>query len=389
MSMEYYRGMLIQSPRMNAFREHLKNVVQPGDHVVEIGAGLGTYSFFAAEAGASRVTAIEGTSITAVAKTIARENGFSDRVEFIRGWYPRVKIPDSIDVVIFEDYPSRLFDAATFNLLRHIHEELLSPGTRLVPNRAKLFAAPVYSESNWRVVGGLGEGNDSAYGVDWNSSRQYICNTPLRMPLNGDDLRHEPKQLADIRLDVPPDADALAGSADWLFAADTTIHGLAYWFEFEVGDGVWLSNEPGKEPGSWGYLYLPIPEPLKIRAGERLTSSVSPEVRSDKTPGWLVWNLGCGGWSYSGHEFKSFAASLSDIVQSSPSWIPRLSDEAHIERKILESADGTRTVDDIAAAIRPMIPKLSDDEVRSYVLQILKGRTTGDLETRGDAERRR
>jgi protein arginine N-methyltransferase 1 len=71
MSMDYYRGMLIQRSRVEAFRRAIHAAVRPGDRVLEIGSGLGTYAFFAAEAGASKVWAVEGAPIISVAKTLA------------------------------------------------------------------------------------------------------------------------------------------------------------------------------------------------------------------------------------------------------------------------------------------------------------------------------
>ena len=120
MTMDYYRGMLIQARRIEAFRRCLSSVVQPGDRVLEIGSGLGTYAFFAADAGATKVWAVEGAAVVNVAKTLARVNEYTDRVEFIRGWFPGVEIPERVDVLIFEDYPSRLLDAWTFDFFSKI-----------------------------------------------------------------------------------------------------------------------------------------------------------------------------------------------------------------------------------------------------------------------------
>ncbi len=376
MSMEYYRGMLIQKDRMTAFREHILKVVGERDRVVEIGTGLGTYSMFAAEAGAAEVTAIEGDPIIAVAKAIARMNGYSDRIQFVRGWYPNVNIPTQVDVVIFENYSARLLDSSSFDLLRHVHRNLLKPGGRMIPDRAKIFVAPVFSEKCWSVAGPVGgDQGDSEYGIDWQPSRGYMTNLPSHMPIKGEETCHKPREIADIRLDALPDAKGLAGNATWQFETDTTIHGLSYWFEFEVGKGTWLSNAPGKEPGSWGNLFLPIDEAFTIPAGSSLSAHVAPEITSEGTPNWLTWRLECGDWSYSGHEFKSFPASLADILPSSPSWIPELSDEAEIERMILAAVDGTRSIESIAKMVHEKIPVLSKEESQNYVLRILGGRT--------------
>ena len=55
----YYARLLLGKHRIRAFQSALQSAVRPGDVVVEIGAGVGTYSFFAAQSGAKRVYAIE------------------------------------------------------------------------------------------------------------------------------------------------------------------------------------------------------------------------------------------------------------------------------------------------------------------------------------------
>jgi predicted RNA methylase len=67
----YYLGLIKAKERINAFKSALRSCVRPGDVVVEIGAGLGTYSFFAAQAGARRVYGIEKAGVVKVAAELA------------------------------------------------------------------------------------------------------------------------------------------------------------------------------------------------------------------------------------------------------------------------------------------------------------------------------
>ena len=187
--MNYYRELLQQSSRVEPFRRAIQSVVGPDDRVLEVGAGLGTYSFFAADAGAARVWAVEGAPIIHVAETIAKLNGYAGRVEFLRGWVPDVPIPERATVLIYEDFPSRLIDAPTFRLLGKLRERYLTPDAVFVPGRARLLAVPVHLESSVvQALPPLGGADDVLYGVDWAPSREYVINSVHRVTVPPDSV---------------------------------------------------------------------------------------------------------------------------------------------------------------------------------------------------------
>ena len=53
--------------------------------VLDVGAGSGILSIFAAKAGAKHVYALECSSICGLAREIVRLNGLSDRITFVQG----------------------------------------------------------------------------------------------------------------------------------------------------------------------------------------------------------------------------------------------------------------------------------------------------------------
>jgi len=382
MSIDHYRVMLSQRRRIEAFRARVREAVRPGDCVLEIGAGLGTYAFFAAEAGAGRVVAVESGPVIQVAREIARHNGLADRVEFVHGWFPGVEVPDAVDVLIFENYPPRLFDEWTSHVLRKAHA-LLAPGGRLIPARARVYLAPVESPHTWAHVGALGGDADTAYGLDWTPSRAYVYNAPLDVTIAPDELRHEPACVAELDLRHLPTAADLSFHAEWTFETPTTIHGLVYWFDLEVGTGIWLTNRPGGDPGAWGYVYLPVAAPFRIGAGETLTAEVSSEPSPAGAPRWLRWEVATPTERFRGHEFRSVPASRAEILEGASAWVPTLSRRGWLEGQILALADGRRSVEEIARAVLASdgVPTL--EAAQELVLTTLEGRTAGKLQ-RGD-----
>ena len=82
---EVHRSMIGDRVRTEAFRRAIEAAVRPGDVVLDVGAGSGILSVFAARAGAARVYAVEQTSIAVFAQELVAANGVADVVRVIQG----------------------------------------------------------------------------------------------------------------------------------------------------------------------------------------------------------------------------------------------------------------------------------------------------------------
>ncbi len=372
-SVKYYRDLLTQQTRIDAFRRALARVVKTGDRVLDLGTGLGTFAFFAADAGAAKVWGVDGEAIVHVAKAIGTLNGYCDRVEFIRGWLPEVTLPERVDVVIFEDFPPRLLGGTAFRLLKTVHEKYAAPGVRTVPTAAELYVAPVSSPELWREVAPFGAG-DVAYDLDWSPSREYVANSPLNTGIPAEVLAGRPERVATLRFSEPPSPAALKGGASWVVERELVLHGLALWFDLDFGGGERLSNAPGAEPGSWGHLFLPVEPPLEVPASTEVRGAVRADPRSDGTPGWLAWEVVAGEERRGGHEFASAPASLGDVYTASPDCIPRLAARGVLEARVLSLTDGTRSIRDIARELTAERRDLTQEEAERLVARVLHDR---------------
>jgi predicted RNA methylase len=94
---------LYDEPRTIAFKKAIDNTVKPGDIVVELGAGSGVLSMFAADAGAKKVFAVELDAMNAecLRKTI-RLNDYESIIEVVEGDATEVSFPFKADVIICE-----------------------------------------------------------------------------------------------------------------------------------------------------------------------------------------------------------------------------------------------------------------------------------------------
>jgi type I protein arginine methyltransferase len=99
--LQYHTQMLLDEHRMSTFREAITNVVEPGMHVLDLGAGTGVLSFFAAQEGAY-VTAVEREPSVFAAARAALTNAVGDKVRVVHA-DAHTYVPDEpVDVVMCE-----------------------------------------------------------------------------------------------------------------------------------------------------------------------------------------------------------------------------------------------------------------------------------------------
>ncbi|MGH7377452.1 MAG: methyltransferase domain-containing protein, partial [Candidatus Methylomirabilales bacterium] len=270
MNLLYYRRLLADRVRLRAFHRAIRATVRPGDVVVEIGAGLGTYSFLAARAGARRVYAIEADSeVCRVAASLAEQNGLADRIRFLRGYSTDIELPERADVAIFEDYTSFFFSSRMRSLLRDIRRRLLKRDGRLLPCAIDLYVA---GGADARVYRDLDLGRarpDRLFGLDFSETRRLAANLPVRVEATPRHPLTPPLRCARIDLRRGEDFGfAFAGQAR--ARRDGLLHGVLGWMDLELAPGLRLSCSPLRPRTAWGQSFHPFAEPLRVRRGEPL-----------------------------------------------------------------------------------------------------------------------
>lgn len=125
-----------------------------GKVVLDVGAGSGILSFFAAQAGARKVYAVEASSMAKHAETLVFNNKLSDRITVIPGKIEEIDIPEPVDVIISEPMGYMLFNERMLETYLHA-KKWLAPNGKMFPSRGDLHVAPftdaqLYTEQvNW------------------------------------------------------------------------------------------------------------------------------------------------------------------------------------------------------------------------------------------------
>jgi len=134
---DYPYMCLKDEARTVAFRDAIRAAVRPGDVVIDVGAGTGILSFFAAEAGAAAVYAVEidPVSSAALRHSVRLNPEIADRVHVVQGDAATVPLPPA-DVVVAEIIETGLLDELQVPVLNALRRRgVITSATRLVPER--------------------------------------------------------------------------------------------------------------------------------------------------------------------------------------------------------------------------------------------------------------
>ena len=237
--------------RTNAYREAIARTVKPGDVVIDIGCGSGILSFFACQAGASKVYAIDRGGMAGIAQLLARHLGFADRITVLRDESTSVELPERADVLVTETLGPNGLDENILGSIIDARARLLRPGAAIVPRQVVLSIVPVeLSELHARHVAWWSE---PRYGLDLRPLRVFASNSILVVKFNAEAYAAPPAAILDIDLATAP--STLSGAARSSSRRRRGRARLGLWFSATLIDGIAISNiEPGVT--HWGQAFF-------------------------------------------------------------------------------------------------------------------------------------
>lgn len=115
-----------------------------GKIVMDIGAGTGILSIFAARAGAQHVYAIENAEIAHYAREIIKRNGLADKITVLKGKMEELVLPvQKVDIIISEWMGYFLLYESMLDTVLWARDKYLKPDGKMLPDRAKIFLAAI------------------------------------------------------------------------------------------------------------------------------------------------------------------------------------------------------------------------------------------------------
>ncbi len=290
---DYHHSMLVDRRRTEAFLKAVITEVRPGDIVIDIGAGTGVLSMFAAKAGARHVYAIEEGPIGAVAVRAIEQNGLADRITVVEGTSTEIELPERGTVLITETIGNVGLEEGITAWVRDAHARLLTPDARVIPRSIAVIAAPVEVHEDH---GELTRWKRPHYTLDFSALLELGVNNMLWAELSPGNLVAEPVPIIEVDLGTVPERD-VTGSTRFVSKREGVVHGIGVWFDAELVPGQSLANGPPRRTPSWNQGYLPLLDPIPVTEGAEIDITI--ETASDAAV-W-AWTVAVDGFAPARH----------------------------------------------------------------------------------------
>jgi type I protein arginine methyltransferase len=286
--LEVHRELLLDEVRTNAYRDAIRRVVTADSVVLDIGTGSGILSFFAVEAGARRVFAIEDQHSADLAMFLTKHLGFTGRMTVIHDRSTSVELPERADVLVTETLGAFGFEERILSSVIDARKRLLRPGATIIPQRIELFVVPVELPvifdrhiSCWQR---------SPYGFDFSPLAMFASNTIYVANIEKSTFLTSPTRIISCEMATVESAD-VSGRVQFETARSGILHGFAGWFRATLAEDVVLSNELAVT--GWGHAFLPLEKPQSIDAN----TPIDLTVEASDGKAWR-WRGTAGAYSF-------------------------------------------------------------------------------------------
>jgi len=270
-----YYQMLSDEIRMQAFHTAIKQIIKPGDIVVDLGAGTGILGIWALQAGAAKVYAIEQTGAIELAREIGRVNGCSGRMEFIQDNSLNVSLPQRANVILSETLGSFAVDENMLQFITDARDRMLADGGVLIPSGIELFAAPVDNKGIYDKI----DFWRRFPGIDFSPAFEIFSKKIMVELIRSSQLLSEPLKLKTVNLSAWKET-SYRSRGYFPIRKSGVIHGMAGWFAATLCGGVQISTAPDQPETHWKQAFFPFRDPIRVVRGDVLDWSVEVSGKS-------------------------------------------------------------------------------------------------------------
>uniref|UniRef100_A0A0G4HJJ8 type I protein arginine methyltransferase n=1 Tax=Chromera velia CCMP2878 TaxID=1169474 RepID=A0A0G4HJJ8_9ALVE len=355
--MEHQQNMLRDYVRTSMYKIAIEENASSdfeGKTVMDVGAGSGILSYFAALSGASRVYSVEASGAAGAIETVVSDNElFKDTIEVLNILVEHLEVTEAcsqgesrsegketkrkqrkqieskVDTLISEPIGVALFNERMVETYLTARDKFLKPNGTMLPSRASLSFAPfsdstLYAELRRKVE--FWESASDFHGIDMTGLTERSLREVFRQPvcdyLDPLSILSDPLTRGfDFRSLRAEELHSLLFEFDFEIRHTALVHGVAVWFDifFEGGSSsVGFSTAPGCPPTHWYQMRLLLTKPLAVNAGQRLVGELRMEANGFQSY-WADLLLRIEGTEF---EAKSVTIDLKDSFYRQGSFQP-------------------------------------------------------------------
>ena len=269
-----------------------------GKVVLDVGAGSGILSFFAAQAGAKKVYAVEVTEMAGYAQKLVEANGLSDKIEVIQEQIEDLVLPEKVDIIISEPMGLLLVHERMMEVYALARKRWLKPGGKMFPNRGNIFIAP-FSDTSLHAThiekARFWE-SKSFYGIDMtilaDTALNHYFSRPLVGPVDPNILMAKPcSHEIDFLTAAPEDYAQIEFDINFEASSTGLVHGLAGWFDVHFEGSVYqgqLTTRPSALETHWHQIRFLFEQPIAMNRGQKFSGVVKLSANNERSYDMLI-----------------------------------------------------------------------------------------------------
>jgi protein arginine N-methyltransferase 1 len=349
-----HTALVADSARTDAYQRAISETVKDGDVVVDLGTGTGILAFFACQAGAKKVYAIEKQEIIEVAKEIARVNNIEKRIVFIKDISTEVTLPEKADVLLSELIGNFAYTENLLHFVLDARNRFLKKDGALIPSSIEMFLVPVEAPRNYDEVAFW---NQNLYGINFLPAHKVNMNSLHQCQIEVESFLSHPVLINDIDFNKiqKPEELYLDKAVSFVIDRPGILHGLAGWFDIHLSKNVLLSTSPALPVTHWENTFFPIEKPTKVAKGDTVKAGVTAAPWQGDIA--YSWNVKVGKDRFSHSTVQTSLLSAEDLLSRSVDFAPSLSGGGKVEFFILSRCNGKNTTQKIASELYEQYPE--------------------------------
>ncbi|MGE0200701.1 MAG: 50S ribosomal protein L11 methyltransferase [Candidatus Melainabacteria bacterium] len=275
-NVENHHAMLRDHVRMTSYRRAIERAVTPETIAMDLGAGSGVLSFFAARAGAKHIYAIERRpDMVMLAEELARVNHVADQIEFIGKPSSMIKAEDlqpKPDLMIAEILGNGILEENVLEFTLDARDRFLKQGGRMIPWGLDIYFFAYDSGLKQDKMQEVVEVND-LYNLDFSILGEVLCQKTMtrteRYSPMANTAMSEPFCVK--KLDFRTlESTVFAEPFDLTMLHKGEVTGFCGYFKAHLDEETILTNSPWAPTTHWTQLTFTLPRPRVVQQGDVL-----------------------------------------------------------------------------------------------------------------------